>query len=111
MSLAGKRKVKRLHRFTLKQYERMGRLGILTKADRVVLLDGLVVKKITKGPRHETVKHRVFKALEALLVEGWHYRMENPLRLPRPAGARKMTNSSPAVATTSPIHWPRPTSR
>ena len=81
---------RRPYRLSLAQYEDMGRLGVLTPADRVELLDGLLVEKMTKGPRHENAKHRVYKALEAARPVGAgslasrHVRMESPVRLPRP---------------------------
>jgi Uma2 family endonuclease len=75
---------RRLHRFTLDDYENMAKLGLITRADKVVLLDGLLVKKMTEGPRHATTKHRVYNALESVLPSGWHARMESPVRLPAP---------------------------
>jgi Uma2 family endonuclease len=87
---------RRLFRLSLSRYEAMGKTGLLTPADRVELLDGLLVEKMTEGPRHATTKHRVYKALEAALPEGWHARMENPVRLPRPR--RKPSEPEPDVS-------------
>lgn len=84
MSTTDRKQKRRLHRFTIAQYEKMGKAGVLSRADKVVLLDGLVVRKMTEGPRHATTKHRVQKALEAVLPAGWHVRVESPVVLPRP---------------------------
>jgi Uma2 family endonuclease len=96
VSTTDRAKQRRPHRFTIEQYERLGEVGILSKADGVVLLDGLVVKKMTEGPRHVMAKHRVFKALEAVLPAGWHARMESPVQLPRPR--RRPSEPEPDVA-------------
>ena len=72
-----------LHRLSIATYNRMGELGLIDPADRVELLDGLLVRKMTKGPRHVTATHRAFKLLLARLPEGWHPRVEAPVELPR----------------------------
>jgi Uma2 family endonuclease len=86
----------RLHRFSIDDYEAMEESGLITRADRVVLLDGLLVKKMTEGPRHATVKHRVYRALEGVLPPGWHARMESPVRLPSPVN--RQSEPEPDVA-------------
>lgn len=88
-----------LHRFSLKDYARMCRLGLLSKDDRVELLDGLVVKKMTKGPRHVTVTHRIFATLNERLPVGWHPRMEAPVELP--TGPKAGAPSSPEPDVTA----------
>jgi len=70
-----------LFRISLDLYHRMGELGLLTPADRVVLLDGVLVKKMTKGPRHATSMQKSAKALETILPPDWHVRHENPITL------------------------------
>ncbi|HMB03375.1 MAG TPA: hypothetical protein VKP69_06495, partial [Isosphaeraceae bacterium] len=39
----------RLHRITSDIYHEMGRHGLIRRADRVILLDGFLVKKMTQG--------------------------------------------------------------
>lgn len=46
-------------RFTADEYQQMGRAGILRKEDRVELIDGEVVAKMTIGPRHNAVVDRL----------------------------------------------------
>jgi Uma2 family endonuclease len=70
------------HRLTLSTYNRMGELGLLGPRDRVELLDGLLVKKMTKGPRHVTATTKSYKLLIRLLPPGWTVRQEAPIELP-----------------------------
>jgi Uma2 family endonuclease len=71
-----------LFRISIETYNRMGELGLIDPTDRVELLDGLLVKKMSKGPRHVTATHRAFKTLLARLPDGWHPRVEAPVELP-----------------------------
>lgn len=76
-----------LYRLSFDQYMQMGQVGILTKEDRVVLLDGLLVNKMTKYPPHVLSKKLVDAALRDRLPEGWHVAQEDPLALPGGADA------------------------
>jgi Uma2 family endonuclease len=71
-----------LYRISLDLYREMGDQGLLLPDDRVELLDGLLVKKMTKRPRHTTVTHRIFRRLDRALPAGWYARMEQPIELP-----------------------------
>jgi Uma2 family endonuclease len=71
----------RLFRISIETYNRMGELGLIARSDRVELLDGLLVRKMTRGPRHVTATHRAFKILLARLPEGWHPRVEAPVEI------------------------------
>jgi Uma2 family endonuclease len=73
-------------RMPLEMYRRMGELGLLVPADRVVLLDGMLVKKMSKGPRHELVATRGFKLFLRLLPDGWTVHKEGPVEIPSPRG-------------------------
>ena len=42
-----------VYRFTVDQYDRMVRNGTIDEDDPVELLDGIVVRKMPKGPRHD----------------------------------------------------------
>lgn len=86
----------RLHRLGLDIYHEMTRLGFLTEADRVVLLDGLLVKKITKHPPHATVTRAAFSALGAVLPAGWIVHKEDPISLP--GGPRGDSEPEPDLA-------------
>ena len=71
-----------LFRIRLETYRQMGEAGILRRSDRVVLLDGLLVKKMTKGPRHVLATLLAVKQLNDLLPATYHPRSEAPVELP-----------------------------
>jgi Uma2 family endonuclease len=62
-------------------YQEMGRRGLLTREDRVVLVEGLLVTKMTKGAAHIRVVENVVEILGALGLEGHRVRKEDPIRL------------------------------
>jgi Uma2 family endonuclease len=68
-------------------YDRIAAIGLLGPRDKVVLLDGLLVTTMPKGPPHTAVTMLTMKALEGVLPAGWHVRVEGPVALPGgPAG-------------------------
>src|SRR5262249_3408415 len=69
-----------LYQFTVDRYERMAASGILTEDDRVELLDGLVVTKMTKGEPHPAALIDTRDRLLPLIPPGWHVRTEAPVR-------------------------------
>lgn len=71
-----------LGRLSVEQYEAMVESGVLTKHDRVELIEGNLVKKMTKGLRHCVASDCVQQALQATLPAGWFVRVEKPVRLP-----------------------------
>lgn len=68
-----------LRRLTVAQYDAMGRAGILTPDDRVELLEGLLVEKMTKNPPHRIATRRAREALEAALAAGWYVDTQEPI--------------------------------
>src|SRR6516164_7769638 len=54
------------YRLTLEQYERMVDAGILNTRDRVHLIDGFLVAKMTRNDPHCTADDLVEAALQAL---------------------------------------------
>ena len=76
-----------LFRISLEAYRQMGEAGILRRSDRVVLLDGLLVKKMTKGPRHTLAVYATNKLLMDRLPVGYHPKTEAPVEIqPGPDG-------------------------
>lgn len=71
----------RLFRISLDLYNQMGELGLLSPSDRVELLDGLLVKKMTKGPRHVFATIAAMDLLRDRLPAGYHPRTEAPIEL------------------------------
>jgi len=70
-----------LYRMTVDRYERLAESGVLDDP-QVELINGLLVKKMTKKPGHVSACELVAGALEALLPAGWYIREQNPLRIP-----------------------------
>jgi Uma2 family endonuclease len=70
-----------VHRFTIEQYERMGEAGILTPDDRVELLEGWIVDKMTQHPPHAAAIDFVQDALRAVLPAEWRLRDQKPVRI------------------------------
>ncbi|HJT75846.1 MAG TPA: Uma2 family endonuclease [Gemmataceae bacterium] len=69
------------HRFSVGQYHRMIAAGILTENDRVELLDGLIVAKMTHNPPHDAAVSLVNKALLRRLAEDWVVRVQSAVTL------------------------------
>jgi Uma2 family endonuclease len=70
------------YRFTVDQYERMAEVGILTGADRVELINGIVVIKMAKGPAHVWATKQAGDRLGPLLGDAFSLRREAPARIP-----------------------------
>jgi Uma2 family endonuclease len=71
-----------LYRLTLEQYEAMVDAGILGKHDRVHLIDGFLVAKMTENDRHATADLLCGAELERVIPPGWHVRPSKPIRIP-----------------------------
>lgn len=68
-----------LHRLSVAQYDAMGRAGILGPEDRVELLDGLLVEKMTKNPPHRIATRCVREALDRIAPTGWYVDSQEPI--------------------------------
>jgi Uma2 family endonuclease len=67
------------YRLTVDQYRAMARLGILTPDDRVELLEGWLVTKMTKHRPHVVCAQRTFHAIAAIMPAGWFVAKEDPV--------------------------------
>ncbi len=70
------------YRLSVEQYEAMIAAGAFKKEDRLELIEGSLVEKMTKGPNHSTGSEDCWRALHAVLPAGWHVRIEKPVRIP-----------------------------
>ena len=61
-----------LYRFTVSQFDRMLRDGTIGSQDRVELIDGLVVTRMSKNPPHILAGKLLFSALSGIVPDGWH---------------------------------------
>jgi Uma2 family endonuclease len=68
-----------VRRFTLQEYHRMIERGIFTSEDRVELLEGWVVCKMTRNPPHDVALALVLKALGGKVPKGWHCRSQSAI--------------------------------
>jgi Putative restriction endonuclease len=71
-----------LYRLSLEKYEAMVRSGVFTKRDRLELIEGYLVAKMTKYPPHTVSSQLCRVRLDRLLPPGWHLRIEGPIRIP-----------------------------
>jgi Uma2 family endonuclease len=57
--------------------------GEIGQDDRLVLIEGRLVKKMTKYPPHSSGSENTWRAIHALLDPRlWHVRIEKPVRIP-----------------------------
>jgi Uma2 family endonuclease len=61
-----------LYRFTVAQFDRMLRDETIGPRERVELIDGLVVTKVSKNPPHIHVGKLLFFAFTKIVPKGWH---------------------------------------
>jgi Uma2 family endonuclease len=67
-----------VYRFTVEQFHRIVDSGVFTK-DRVELLEGWIVQKMTQYPPHATAIDATLEALRPLLPAGWRLREQKPI--------------------------------
>lgn len=68
-----------IHRLTVEQYLSMADAGILTEDDRVELLEGWLVPKMTKHPPHASATRRLRRDLERAVPAGWLVLSQDPI--------------------------------
>jgi Uma2 family endonuclease len=68
-------------RLSVAQYHQMIAAGILTEDDAVELLEGWLVTKMPKSPRHRLITRLVREALERILPDGWFVESQEPLTM------------------------------
>lgn len=70
-----------IYRLTVDQYEAMVDRGLLTRRDRLHLIDGILVAKMTKKPPHVTACEKTRDALQGIFRVGWRVMVEAPVHL------------------------------
>ncbi|MGI5127595.1 Uma2 family endonuclease [Pseudonocardia sp. CA-107938] len=68
-------------RFTVDEYELLGKVGILAEDERWELLDGEIVAMSPIGPTHAGVVERVTESLYRAAIGRVSIRVQNPIRL------------------------------
>jgi Uma2 family endonuclease len=74
-----------LYRFTLDQYEAMVDSGAFSGKERLHLINGYLVAKMTQNEPHATAEELCGEALGRVLPKGWHVRGAKPIRIPSTA--------------------------
>ena len=68
-------------RLSVEQYHEMIRTGILTSDDPVELLEGWLIYKMPKSPRHSVSTRVTRRALEGVVPAGWYVDTQEPITL------------------------------
>jgi len=71
-----------LYRMSLEQYEAMVASGVFSRGDRLQLIRGLLVAKMTQNSPHSTADLLCGELLERIVPPGWHVRPAKPIRIP-----------------------------
>jgi len=66
-------------RLSVEQYHAMIQADILTEDDPVELLEGWLVTKMPKNPKHSAATRFIRQALEDLILAGWYVDSQEPL--------------------------------
>ncbi|MFO0957790.1 MAG: Uma2 family endonuclease [Isosphaeraceae bacterium] len=69
----------RRRRISVDDYREMSERGVLTPNDRVELIDGVVVEKMTKNPPHIVATDLLDTLLRRSVPEGWFVSSGNPV--------------------------------
>ena len=72
-----------VYRFGVDQYLALIEAGVLSGNDRVELIDGWIVPKMTKNPPHVIATRMLFEVLSRIAPEGWLISKEDPIVLDR----------------------------
>jgi Uma2 family endonuclease len=72
-----------LRRFTVQEYHRMIDAGVLTDEDKVELLNGYVVLKMPRNPRHDNTILKFAEDLFPLVRSSWVVRNQSAVTLAR----------------------------
>jgi Uma2 family endonuclease len=68
-----------IYRLSVAQYHAMAEAGILNEDDPVELLEGWLVRKMTKHPPHTLGTLRARRVLEGLLSDQWYVNSQEPI--------------------------------
>ena len=71
-----------VYRLSVEQYEAIVRSGLFTKRDRLHLINGVLVAKMTKKPPHVIGCEKGRDALMRIVPAGWRVTVEAPVRIP-----------------------------
>ena len=84
-----------LYKLSVDQYDAMIESGIFTERDRLQLINGILVAKVTQGDDHCVADDLCRAELSAVLPPGWIIRSNKPVR--PPPGSEPEPNESVVV--------------
>ena len=68
-----------VRRFTVEEYHQLIQKGILNEDDPVELLDGWIVPKMPRNPRHDATIDSIQEILRSKLPAGWRIRVQSAI--------------------------------
>ena len=71
----------RVRRFTVDEYHRMIDAGLFAAQERVELVEGWIVPKMTRSPDHDMVIELAEAAIRRRLPQGWRIRLQSALTI------------------------------
>ena len=71
-----------VRRWSVQEYLRLAAEGFLDEDDNLELLEGWIVRKMTKNPRHDATVDRIGLRLAPVIPDGWYVRTQNVLTTP-----------------------------
>ena len=71
-----------VYRISVDLYERMIDSGSIGEDEPIELLNGVLVRKMPKNPKHAVATELGRRAIEKAIPSGWHVRGEGPVRIP-----------------------------
>ena len=71
----------RIWRMPVERYHEMVQSGALGADDRIELLEGVLVEKMSKNPPHVYSTMATMRLLNAIVPPGWHLRSQDPVTL------------------------------
>jgi Uma2 family endonuclease len=71
--------VSNLYLMTVRKFDEMVADGLVTENDRVELIEGLVVNKMSRKRPHVVAGKKGLRVLSRVIPEGWHVAKEDPI--------------------------------
>jgi Uma2 family endonuclease len=71
--------VSKQYRWSVRQYDKMTEVGVLTEHDRLELIEGLVVIKLGRNRPHVVAGKKGLRVLSRILPPGWHVAKGDPI--------------------------------
>lgn len=94
------------YRMSYDTYEQIAASGLIRPEEHVVLLDGILVQIMTKGPDHSLAMLRGQEVLRSSCPHGWHVRPEQPIALPNEQGGDSAPEPDLSVAVGTMDRYP-----